>query len=125
MNMPAIEAPCRHNPLQIGKILRMFLCLAPLLAGGLSFVYLKNQQFALGEQIRQTERAIRETRAENEVLLARVTSLTSRRALQERVATGFISVVPVSGDKIARLTPPAQDTDTTALRTAFNGASLQ
>lgn len=125
MNMTAIEAPCRRNPVQIGKILRMSLFLVPLLAGGLSFVHLKNQQFALGEQIRQTERAIRETRSENEVLLAKVTSLTSRRALQERIASGFISVMPVSGDKIARLTPPAQDTETTTLRTAFNGASLQ
>lgn len=125
MNMTAIEAPCRRNPVQIGKILRMSFFLVPLLAGGLSFVHLKNQQFALGEQIRQTERAIRETRSENEVLLAKVTSLTSRRALQERIASGFISVMPVSGDKIARLTPPAQDTETTTLRTAFNGASLQ
>lgn len=125
MNMSTIDAPVRPNPVQIGKILRMSLVLAPILAAGLSFVYLKNQQFALGEQIRKTERAIRETRAENEVLLAKVTSLTSRRSLQERVASGFISVIPVTGDRIARLTPPAQDSESTALRTAFNGASRQ
>ncbi len=103
----------------------MALLLMPLLSGGLSFVYIKNQQFALGDQIRQTERSLRETRAENEVLLAKVTSMTSRRALQERVSSGFIAVVPVTGDKIARLLPPTQETETTALRTAFNGASRQ
>lgn len=125
MNMLALEQPSRPNPIHIEKIMGMSLLIAVLLAAGLSFVYLKNQQFALGEQIRQTERAIRETRAENEVLLARVTALTSRRALQERVASGFIAVVPVTGDRIARLTPPAMDSDTTALRTAFNGAPRQ
>ena len=125
MNLLALDQPNRPNPVQIEKIMGMSLLIAILLAAGLCLVYLKNQQFALGEKIRQTERAIRETRAENEVLLARVTALTSRRALQERVASGFISVVPVTGDRIARLTPPVMDSDTTALRTAFNGASRQ
>ncbi len=125
MNITAIAPPARSNPVQIGKIVRMSLFLAPLLAAGLSFVYIKNQQFALGEQIRQTERAIRETRSDNEVLLARVTTMTSRQALRERIASGFIAVVPVTGDMIARLTPPAMDSDNTALRTALNGVPRQ
>ena len=113
------------NPIQIGKILCVSTIVAILLGVGLGFVFLKNQQFAIGEQIRQTERKIQQIRAENEVLLAKVTELTSRPALQARVKSGYITVVNITSDKIARLTPPVQATEDGILRTAFNEASQQ
>jgi len=118
---PAVNS----NPIQIGKILCVSTIVAILLGVGLSFVSLKNKQFAIGEQIRQTERKIQQIRAENEVLLAKVTELTSRPALQARVKSGYIAVVNITGDKIARLTPPVQATEDGILRTAFNEASRQ
>jgi hypothetical protein len=113
------------NPIQIGKILCVSTIVAILLGVGLGFVFLKNQQFAIGEQIRQTERKIQQIRAENEVLLAKVTELTSRPALQAHVKSGYIAVVNITSDKIARLTPPVQATEDGVLRTAFNEASRQ
>jgi len=118
---PAVNS----NPIQIGKILCVSTIVAILLGVGLSFVSLKNKQFAIGEQIRQTERKIQQIRAENEVLLAKVTELTSRPALQARVKSGYIAVVNITADKIARLTPPVQATEDGILRTAFNEASRQ
>jgi len=38
---------------------------------------MKNQQFALAEQIRQIEKKVANVRAQNETLLARVTELSS------------------------------------------------
>jgi cell division protein FtsB len=109
----------------MGKIICFSTVVAVLLAVGLGFVYIKNQQFAIGEQIRQTERKIQQVRAENDVLLAKVTELTSRPALQARVKSGYIAVVNITGDKIARLTPPMQATEDGTLRTAFNEVGRQ
>jgi len=120
-----LTTPINSNPIQIGKILCVSAIVTTLLAIGLSFVYIKNQQFAIGEQIRQTERKIQQVRAENDVLLAKVTELTSRPALQARVKSGYIAVVNITGDKIARLTPPVQTTEVGALRTALNEVGRQ
>ncbi len=121
----ALTPPVNSNPIQIGKIICVSTVVAILLAVGLGFVYIKNQQFSIGEQIRQTERKIHRVRAENDVLLAKVTEMTSRSALQARVKSGYIAVVTITGDKIARLTPPVQADETSTLRTAFNEVRRQ
>lgn len=120
-----LTTPVNSNPIQIGKILFVSSIVFILLAVGLGFVYIKNQQFAIGEQIRQTERKIQQIRDENDVLLAKVTELTSRPALQARVKSGYIAVVSITSDKIARLTPPVQATEAGTLRTAFNEVGRQ
>lgn len=120
-----LTTPVNSNPVQIGKILFVSSIVTILLAVGLGFVYIKNQQFAIGEQIRQTERKIQQIRDENDVLLAKVTELTSRPALQARVKSGYIAVVNITSDKIARLTPPVQATEAGTLRTAFNEVGRQ
>lgn len=120
-----LMTPVNSNPIQMGKIICVSAIVTTLLAVGLGFVYIKNQQFAIGEQIRQTERKIQQIRAENDVLLAKVTELTSRPALQARVKSGYIAVVNITGDKIARLTPPVQASEDGILRTAFNEVGRQ
>lgn len=113
------------NPIQAAKAAK-FVALAFLIGAlGLAYVYLKNQQFVLAEQIRKTERQIREVQSRNEVLLARVSELSSRPMLQKRVAEKFISVVSISGDKIARLTPPTTAEADGVLRTALNSESAR
>jgi hypothetical protein len=61
----------------------------------------------------------------NEVLVAKVTELSSRPMLQKRVSEKFIAVVAITGDKIARLTPPATAVAGGVMRTAFNSESAQ
>lgn len=122
---PSLKLPTSQssNPVNAAKAAK-FIAVA-FLAGALAlaYVYLKNQQFVLAEQIRKTERQIREVQARNEVLLARVTELSSRPMLQKRVADKFIGVVAITGDRIARLTPPATANADGVLRTAFNTES--
>lgn len=108
------------NPVHFSSLVRWLVVALLCGTAGLFYVYIKNQQFALGEEIRQVERKIREVRAANEVLLARVTELSSRRVLQQRVADGFISVKPIQDIAIARLSPPVEATRDGVLRTAFN-----
>lgn len=108
------------NPVHLSSLIRCLLVALFIGASGLFYLYIKTQQFALSEEIRQVERRIANMRAQNESLLARVTELSSRRMLQQRIAEGFISVKPIQDNVIARLMPPVQATDDGVLRTAFN-----
>ena len=110
----------QSNPIQIGKAICYIATAVIMGAVGLLYVNLKNQQFGLGEKIRVTERQIREIRAENEVLIAKITELSSRRTLQQLSSKGFIAVIPITGDKIARLSAPLPATQDGVLRTALN-----
>ncbi|MCX6965301.1 MAG: hypothetical protein NTW41_08130 [Verrucomicrobia bacterium] len=124
---PALHpaTPQTSNPIQIAKLVK-FVSLAFLVGAiGLAYVYIKNQQFVLAEQIRKTERQIRDVQSRNEVLVAKVTELSSRPMLQKRVSEKFIAVVAITGDKIARLTPPATAVAGGVMRTAFNSESAQ
>jgi cell division protein FtsL len=124
---PALQTatPQTSNPIQAAKLVK-FVALAFLLGAiGLAYVFVKNQQFVLAEQIRKTERQIRDVQSRNEVLIARVTELSSRPMLQKRVSEKFIAVVAITGDKIARLTPPATAVAGGVMRTAFNSESAQ
>lgn len=108
------------NPVHFSSLVRWLLVALFIGVGGLFYVYIKNQQFALAEEIRQVERKIANVRSQNETLLARVTELSSRRVLQQRIAEGFISMKPIQDNVIARLAPPAQAAADGVLRTAFN-----
>ena len=117
--------PQTSNPIQVANLVK-FVALAFLVGViGLAYVYLKNQQFVLAEEIRKTERKIRNVQSRNEVLVAKVTELSSRPMLHKRVSEKFIAVVAITGDKIARLTPPATAVADGVMRTAFNSESAQ
>lgn len=108
------------NPVHLSAIGIWLMAALFAALAGLGFVYIKNQQFSLAEQIRQVERRIANVRSQNETLLAHVTELSSRRVLQQRIAEGFIAMKPIQDNVIARLTPPVQATEDGVLRTAFN-----
>jgi hypothetical protein len=87
--------------------------------GGLFFVYLKNQQYAVGNQSRLVEASLREEEARDEALKAKIISMTSRGALQRRLDEGYItSLQPIRDTAIARVTPPATAEVDGVLRTA-------
>jgi len=110
----------QSNPIQIAPLAR-WLMIAFLVGGcGLLFVYIKNQQHFLGKQTREIELQIREARAQNEVLLARISALSSRAELQRKLAQGIISLQPIKDNCIARLTPPTSVDHFDDVRTAAN-----
>lgn len=110
----------KSNPVHAGQLLKALSIAFLVGVIGLAYVFLKTQQFVLAEQIRQTERKIKHVQARNEVLLAQVAELSSRPALQRRLAEGLANMIPIPADKIARLTPPTAAPETGVLRTAFN-----
>lgn len=108
------------NPIHVAPLFKWLTFAATVAACGLLFVYVKNQQHLLGEQTRGVERQIREVRAYNEVLLARISALSSRAELQRKLAQGLIALQPIQDHSIARLTPPVTAEDDGVLRTAAN-----
>jgi hypothetical protein len=106
------------NPLQLSRVF-LYVLLALIAGGaGLCYVSLKNTQHSLGDQVRETERQLREFRARNQDYQSRIASLSSRMALRRKLESGFISMIPVPATAIARLTPPAIATDDGVMRTA-------
>jgi hypothetical protein len=86
--------------------------------GALFFVYLKNQQHAVGNQTRLVEAALNEVEAKNEALAAKITSLTSRGALQRRLDDGYLHLEAIRATSIARVTPAVPAEPDGVLRTA-------
>ncbi|MFZ4588158.1 MAG: hypothetical protein ACOYNG_04130 [Terrimicrobiaceae bacterium] len=116
---PALAGTQESNPIHIGRLFQSGLIVVAVAGIALAYVYVKMRQHSTGAAIRITEQQIREVRAENEVLLARISHLTSPANLRARVNEGFIKVVGIKPDSIGRLTPPEPATEDGVLRTAF------
>ncbi len=108
------------NPIQIAPLFRWLLLALFIGSCALLYVYVKNQQHFLGEQTRKVEREIREMRTRNEVLLARISALSSHAELQRKLDQGLIALVPIQNQSIARLTPPVMADKDGITRTAAN-----
>ncbi len=66
------------------------------------------------------ELQIREARSYNEVLLAKISQLSSRPALQRKLEQTMVALVPIQDNSIARLVPPVTAESDGLLRTAAN-----
>jgi len=108
------------NPIHIAPLFKWLTLALFMGAAGLMFVYVKNQQHLLGSRTREVEKRIVEMKAYNEVLLARISSLSSRAELQRKLDSGMIALRPIQDTSIARLTPPANAERDGAIRTAAN-----
>jgi len=123
MNAMTLTAGTRSthvNQIHLASLARWLLLAFAFSACGLLFVFVKNQQHTLGEQARQVERQIREVRAHNEVLLARISTLSSRAELQRKLEQKIIVLQPIQDPSIARLVPPAKAGSDGVPRTAAN-----
>jgi cell division protein FtsB len=97
------------NPLQLGAFAPVVVGLIIVGVLALSFVFLKNQLHSTGRQIKGLEQELAGLKTQNDVLRARVASLSSRNVLQRQLATGFIKMVPITSERIVRWngSPPA------------------
>jgi predicted neutral ceramidase superfamily lipid hydrolase len=117
-----LSSPSRQhvNPIHIAPLFKWLTLALILGAAGLMFVYVKNQQHLLGSRTRDVEKKIVEMKAYNEVLLARISALSSRAELQRKLDRGVIALRPIQDTSIARLTPPGNAERDGAIRTAAN-----
>jgi cell division protein FtsB len=106
------------NSIEVNVLARWLVAVFFVGLAGLFFVYLKNQQHAVGDQARAVEAAIREIEAKNEALKAHITAMTSRGALQRRIEEGYIRLEPIPDTAIARIAPALPSEPDGVLRTA-------
>ncbi|ALJ56527.1 Cell division protein FtsL [Candidatus Xiphinematobacter sp. Idaho Grape] len=85
---------------------------------GLQVVYLKNQQFQLGQNIRKLERSLCEVHIRNQVLLAEIATLSSRSAVLKKLESMAIIMHAIQDQCITRLPVPEVSRD--GVRTALN-----
>jgi len=71
---------------------------------GLGYVYLKNQLHSTGDEIKTLECKLDDLTTRNNVLHGRISTLSSRTALQRKLNEGFIKMIPVSDDRLVRVT---------------------
>lgn len=117
---------CHSNPLDIAPLFRWLVIAALLCACGLLFVRVKNQQHTLGKKTREVETQIAEERSRNEVLLARVSALSSRRELERKFQSGKLGAMhKIPENAVARLTPPAEASPEGLVRTAASERVIQ
>jgi hypothetical protein len=89
-------------------------------AGGLAFVWCKNDLHLTGSRIKELEREFADLRNKNEVSRARIAQLSSTRALQDRFDTGFIKLTKITDDRIVTIRPKATDKAGNELRAVSN-----
>ena len=106
------------NSIEVNVLARLIVVVFMIGLAALFFVYLKNQQHAVGNQSRIVDSALRESEAKNESLKARITSLTSRGALQRRLDDGYITLEAIRDTAIARVVPALPAEADGVMRTA-------
>lgn len=113
------------NTVPVAGIVRWMIVGAFICITGLSYVYFKNQQHTTGTEIKNLERQLAELTMQNDIVRAKISQLSSRAALQKRIADGFIRMTPITDDRIVRLNtaPPSRSTaaaDANELRAISN-----
>jgi len=106
------------SQIEIGLIVRLVLFAVLLSATGVGYVFVKNQQHALGSQTREIEGQLRELQAYNQVLRSEISTLTSHASITESVSLGRVALIAISDQYVARLTPPTIDGGTLEFQTA-------
>ena len=93
------------NTVRIATFVWWLIVFVGLSVLGLSYVSIKNQTIAFGDQRRVLERKLRDLTNQNRALSSQVTALTSRSALQKQLNNGFIKLVEIDPLQIVRLSP--------------------
>jgi len=112
----------RHtNSVPVAGIVKWIIVALFLGIAGLSYVYFKNQQHTTGNDIKSLERQLADLIGQNDVACARISQLSSRSYLQKRLSEGFIHMVPITDDRIVRITTaPQQHIAANELRAVAN-----
>ena len=108
-----------NNGIEIPLLAQWIVILFVMGMAGLLFVYLKNQQHALGEQTRLVETRVIQLRAHNDALVAKITGLTSRGALQRKLEERYLKLVQIPETAIARMTTPLSSSQDNIMHTAL------
>lgn len=91
-----------------------------VLGGGLAYVWCKNQIYTAGTEIKELERQLAELGNKNEVAASKIAQLLSTAKIQERFDSGFINLIPITGDRMIVVAEKPLASSVEELRPAAN-----
>jgi hypothetical protein len=113
----------RHiNTLPLLSLARWTMIAAFFCFAGLGYVYCKNQLHRSGDETRRLEKELNDLRMAKEVAQSKIATLSSPAELKRKLDSNFIKLVPISDDRIVRITEaaPTRVTHDEDLRTVTN-----
>jgi len=110
----------RNNTLPLGSMAPWIVGLVFLCLTGVCYVGFKTQMHLAGNKMKLLERELSELDTQNEVLRAQISALSSRKQLQRHLDSGFISMIPITNDKIVRLATPGSREFASAVQPVSN-----
>ena len=91
------------HTVQIAAVVWWLIIFSFLGGVGLSYVYLKNQTIAFGNQQSKAEQELRALTEQNNALYSQKEALTSHLTLRRKYASGIIQMVDINAMEIVRL----------------------
>jgi hypothetical protein len=99
----------RHiNALPGLRLLTGFSVGAILLAAGLGYVYCQNELHRLLGETGKLEREFQELRRSTEAVEVKITKLSSKQELKQKLDNGFFKLTPIASEKIIVVPIPAK-----------------
>jgi hypothetical protein len=89
--------------IRVAAVFKVLLLTTFFAGSGLSYVYLKNREHALGEMQCKLEKDLDEIRNGNRVLQAQVAQLSSIPFLEKRLENDSLELVHIARENIVRL----------------------
>jgi cell division protein FtsB len=89
--------------IRVAAVLKVLLLTTFFAGSGLSYVYLKNREHALGEMQCKLEKDLDEIRNGNRVLQAQIAQLSSIPFLEKRLEKDSLGLVHIARENIVRL----------------------
>ena len=111
------------NLLPVAKIVLSFMLFLILGGGGLYYVNAKNELHRYGQLKKELERELLAVATKDEVVLTRISKLSSYEALRKRQGQEkdvFARLVPVADSLVVRLQEPASASGDSQVRTVSN-----
>jgi hypothetical protein len=109
-----------RNAVNAASLARWIIVTAFVALTGLGYVYLTLQLYHLGERRKAVENELASLRTQNDVASVQIAALTSRSALQRLLKEGYLKMLPISENKIVRLTVPPRAADEDTIQPVAN-----
>jgi hypothetical protein len=93
----------QENSVRVAAVIWWVLIFSGLGGLGLSYVYIKNQTIACGEQRRKLESELHDLSNRNSTLQQQITAESSRLTLDRKLASGYIQMIEIDPVRIVRL----------------------
>ncbi len=108
------------NAVNAPSLARWIVLTGFLALTGLAYVYLTIQLHHLGNQKKTLEKALADSRMQNEVAGVQIATLTSHSALQRRWKEGSLKMIPILDRNLVHLTAPAHGPKEDAVQPVVN-----